>query len=422
MIEGHDILCFAPGPWDDIWRNRHHIMTRLARANRVLYVEPWAYLRPTLRRLRSGQIRLTGLQGPRLSQISTNLYVYRPPLWAPRADRFPLSVITQAVYMSFLQRVLKRLRFQGPILWLFLPDMEIFVGHFDEKLVIYHIVDEYVGYSGVSEAWRPVVQRMEQQLARRADLLFVTAPTLYESKRSLNEQVFLVPNAVDYETFTAVLEANLPPPADMATVRSPIAGYVGAINDKLDLALLARVARSCVDRPSPSERGWSVVLVGPVTITDEEGQRALDILRALPHVHLLGRKGVEEVPRYIAACDVCLLPYRVNEWTRNIDSLKLYEYLACGKPVVATDLPAAQRFSEVVRIAAGEAEFLANMNAALNEDHPALQTKRRRVAAQHTWEQRVNSLSAAIEGRLRERPLLQAGKRILEGEVQDNGS
>ncbi len=148
----------------------------------------------------------------------------------------------------------------------------------------------------------------------------------------------------------------------------------------------------------------------------------METLRTLPHVHLLGRKSVEEVPCYIAACDVCLLPYRVNEWTRNIDSLKLYEYLACGKPVVATDVPAARRFSEVVKIVTGEAQFITNMNEALDEDSPVLRAKRQRVAAQHTWEQRVAALSAAIEDRLRERHSLQAGEPVLtEGEGRDSG-
>jgi glycosyltransferase involved in cell wall biosynthesis len=397
MIKGHDILCFAPGPWDDIWRNRHQIMTRLARANRVLYIEPWAYLHPTLRRLRSGQMHLSDLQGPHLRQIRANLYVYRPPSWAPRADRFPLDVTTQGIYMASLQRVLTRLGFRRPILWLFQPDMEVFVGRFDEKLVIYHIVDEYAGYSGISEAWRPVTRRLEQQLARRADVIFVTSPTLLESKRTLNERVLLVPNAVDYEAFSGALAKDTAPPADLAGVSPPIAGYVGAINDKVDLSLLARVA-------SRGEN-WSWVLVGPVTVTDDEGQRALQTLRALPNVHLLGRKDVQEVPRYIAACDVGVLPYRVNEWTRNIDSLKIYEYLACGKAIVATDVPAARRFSEFVHIAQDETEFLQRLNAAREESSPEWQTRRRTIAAQNTWEQRVESLSTAIEERLREQSI-----------------
>jgi len=242
---------------------------------------------------------------------------------------------------------------------------------------------------------------MEQLLARRADLVFVTSPTLLERKRALNEQIFLIPNAVDYEAFAAIVEGEARPLTDMATIPSPVAGYIGAINDKLDLALLVQVAYRCTD--------WSLVLVGPITVTDEEGRRALDTLRALPRVHLLGRKRVEDVPHYIAACDVCLLPYRVNEWTRNIDSLKLYEYLACGKPVVATNVPAAQRFSDVVRIASSEMEFITAMNTVLNEDSPALRARRRYIAAQHTWDQRVASLSTAIEGQLKGKLLPKTG-------------
>jgi glycosyltransferase involved in cell wall biosynthesis len=392
MIEGHDILCFAPGPWDDIWRNRHQIMTRLARANRVLYIEPWPELRPTLRQWREGRLSWADLHGPRLRKVrdASRLYVYSPALWAPRATRFPLSVATDAIYMGFLRRVLKGLRFQSPILWLFLPEMEIFVGRFDEKLVIYHIVDEYAGYSGVSAAWRPVVQQMEQQLARRADLVFVTSPDLLERKRAFNERTFLVPNAVDYEAFAAAADRRprAALPADMADIRPPVAGYVGAINDKLDLALLAQVARKSVQ--------WSIVLVGPVTIQTAEARQALEALRILSHVHFLGPKSVADVPGYVAACDVCLLPYQINEWTKHIDSLKLYEYLACGKPVVATDLPLARRF-EVVRIVKNESEFVSGMNDALKEDGPALQARRRQIAAQNTWEQRVTALSAAIE-------------------------
>jgi glycosyltransferase involved in cell wall biosynthesis len=399
MIEGHDILCFAPGPWDDIWRNRHQIMTRLARANRVLYVEPWPELWPTLRRWRQGPLLRADLRGPRLRRVQENLYVYSPALWVPRAARFPLSWATDAIYMAFLRRVLKRLRFQRPILWLFLPEMEIFIGRFDEKLVIYHIVDEYAGYGGVSATWRPVLQKMEEQLARRADLVFVTSPDLLERKRALNQKVVLVPNAVDYQAFAALADQGPKAalPADMANIRPPVAGYVGAINDKLDLPLLLQVAGKAPH--------WSFVLVGPITIQTMQGRQVLDALRALPHMHFLGPKSVADVPGYVAACAVCLLPYQINEWTKHIDSLKLYEYLACGKPVVSTDIPAARRFAEVVRIVKDEGEFVSSMNSALDEDGPAVRARRRQLAAQNTWEQRVSVLSAAIEEGLLARAL-----------------
>jgi glycosyltransferase involved in cell wall biosynthesis len=322
-------------------------------------------------------------------------------------------VSTRAIQIGLLQRAMRQLQFRSPILWLFQPDMELYVGQFDESLVVYHIVDEYAGYTGISANWRLVVQQMERELAGRADLVVVTSPTLYDSKSGLNEHLVLVPNAVDYEAFAAVVTRQAAAPAEMAGIGSPLAGYVGAVNDKLDLAMLARVAEQCED--------WSFLLVGPVSITDEEGKRALQTLGALPNVHLLGRRPVQEVPLYIHACDVCLLPYRVNEWTRNIDSLKLYEYLACGKPIVATDVPTAQRFSSVVRIAKSDSELIASIQAAISEDSSTLQTTRRQIAAQHTWQHRVETLSVAIERRLQELRSVHAGNRMLEGEVQTSG-
>jgi len=402
MIAGHDILCFAPGPWDDIWRNRHQIMSRLARANRVLYIEPWPELRPTLRRWRSGELSWADMHSPRLRQVQEGLHVYSPALWAPKATRWPLSATTDAIYMAFLRRALKQLHFERPILWLFLPGMETFIGRFGEKLVIYHIVDEYAGYSGVSATWRPVLQQMEAELARQADLVLVTSPRLFERKKELNQRIALVPNAVDYEAFQVPPQSPLP--ADMADIPQPIAGYVGAINDKLDLALLERVASRCVQPRGLGGQGdltekhqWSFMLVGPITIRTAEGQRACEALRSLPHVHFLGQKSVVDVPRYVTGCTVCLLPYQINEWTKHIDSLKLYEYLACGKPVVATDVPAARCFSDVIRIAGNQDEFISSMNSALREDNPVLQAQRRQIAAQHTWDRRIEALSVAIE-------------------------
>jgi len=370
-------------------------MTRLARANRVLYIEPWPYLRPTLRKLRDGRIRLAELAGPCLEQVNPNLHVYRPARWAPRAGRSPLASVAEAIYMVLLRSAIRRLRFCEPILWLFLPDMAVFAGRFGEKLVIYHMVDEYTGYSGVSEAWRPVMRRMEAQLARVADLVFVSSPTLLESKRSLNEHMLWVANAVDFDTFAsaAVGRDGLPP--DLANLPSPIMGYVGAINEKVDLSLLVSLAATFP--------AWSLVLAGPVRVSDSGNRSALEVLQGMPNVHFLGQKDVTLVPKYISAFDVCLLPYRINEWTRHIDSLKLYEYLACGKPVVATNVPAAQRFSDVVSVAESSAAFVAAVRDGLRGDDAELQAKRRGVAAQNTWERRIDAISAMIEERLSER-------------------
>ncbi len=395
MIEGHDILCFAPGPWDDIWRNRHQLMSRLAQANQVLYIEPWPELRPTLRRLRHGQVGLGDLKPPRLRRISAGLSVFRPATWAPRATRVPVRAVTDAVFMASLRRAIHALDLQRPILWLFLPEMDIFVGRFGEKLVIYHIVDEYSGYTGISAGWRPTLQRAEERLASRADLVVVTSPELLQRKKGLNPNTVLVPNAVDYEAFAGACGSGQPAPRELADCPRPVAGYVGAINDKLDLPLLARTAAEA--------SRWTLVLVGPVIVQSPDGQQALDQLRSLPNVKFVDARPVEDVPRYVAACDVCLLPYRIIEWTKHIDSLKLYEYLACAKPVVATDVPAARRAGDVVEIAPPAETLTATMEHALSSDNPDVRARRRIIASQNTWGIRVEQLSAAIESTLRTR-------------------
>ncbi len=165
--------------------------------------------------------------------------------------------------------------------------------------------------------------------------MLVTSAALLESKGRFNECTFLVPNAVDYEGFQAALrtagaDALAGPLAELAAAPRPRIGYVGALNEKIDFDLLASVARR---RPE-----WHFVLVGGLDLTGNPHKA--DGLAALPNVHWTGRVGVEQVPHAIAAMDVCLLPYEQNPWTAAIDSLKLYEYFACGRPVVATDVPA----------------------------------------------------------------------------------
>jgi glycosyltransferase involved in cell wall biosynthesis len=213
---------------------------------------------------------------------------------------------------------------------------------------------------------------------------------LLEAKRHLNPHTVLVPNGADFAAFEKARHSAAPPPEDIAKLRRPIIGYSGHISLRLDLPLLAEITRR---RPE-----WSLVLVGSVW---EEGcQEELDALRALPNIHFLGQKTPEQVPHYIYAFDVGLIPYRQGEEARNINPIKLYEYLAAGRPVVTIDIPALDGFRHVVRIADSVATFVAQVEAALHEDDPDLKEERRRLAAENTWEQRVEKISALIQARL----------------------
>jgi len=176
----------------------------------------------------------------------------------------------------------------------------------------------------------------------------------------------------------------------LAGLPRPRAGYVGAINAKLDLTLFIELAQRLPR--------WTVVLVGPVECA--KGDSRLQTLRNMPNVHFLGKKPVEAVPHYIKGLDVCLLPYERNEWTRHISSLKLYEYLACGKPVVSSDVPAAREQGELVAIAQNVEQFVSLVEGALYDNSEDMVKRRRQVASQNTWRHRVERISALIEATL----------------------
>ncbi|NOZ72421.1 MAG: glycosyltransferase family 1 protein [Chloroflexi bacterium] len=363
-------------------------MSRLARQNKVLFVEPAGYFRDTLIALRSQGRGI--LQRAQLESPLPNLWVYRPPAFAPISGRAPLSNITFAWRRHQLRQTLQQLDMSDPILWVFQYHLGEMIGQLDERLTIYHAVDEYSAYTDVkTPEQRQRIQRLEAAVIRQVDLVFVTSPALHASKSKLHPHVVLTPNGVDYNLF-ANPQLNGQRPPDMAHLSLPIIGYIGAINEKLDLDLLIFSARRHPD--------WSFVLVGPVLISRQLQQ--LQTLQQLPNVHFFGQRPYQELPQYMRACDICTIPYQRNEWTRNISSLKLYEYLANGAPIVSTDIPAAREFADVVHIANDPLAFDTALSQALQEAGPAQRQKLQAVARQHTWEQRIEDISAAIEQHL----------------------
>lgn len=414
------IVCFAPDPWTGLWRNRHQIMTRLARRNTVVYVEPRMYLGEALRRVRSGKLGWRDLKAPRLTHERDNLYIYRDPPYAPYAGRLSGGPVTAAMRRRSLRRALRSLGGSDPILWLLRPFHADQIGLYGEKLVVYQVTDEYSGFPTVTD--KAGFRAAEEALLRRADAVIVTSQALLESKGPFNSCTSLVPNAVDYEGFQAALaqraradearpRASLASPdrtiARLRDVARPRIGYVGALNEKLSFNLLAAVAQQHPE--------WQFVLVGGLDLTGEPHKADELAEGVLPNVHWLGRAPVEQVPAAIDAMDVCLLPYERNPWTAAIDSLKLYEYFACGKPVVATDVPAVHApFAEgLVRIGADAASFGALIEDALQERPDDERVRlRKSAAAANTWDARVVQIEGILLDALARKATPKMGARV----------
>jgi glycosyltransferase involved in cell wall biosynthesis len=384
VLAGESILCFAPDPWSDIWRNRHQIMSRLAPDNTVLYVEPRPYLRDVLR----GGVAV-GDWGPQLSRAACGVHLFRPARYAPISARTPLKQMTATMRDGQVRAAMRRLGMTAPILWLFRPEMADVPGRYGEQMLIYHIVDEYTGYEGLGEARRQAIEQRECGLIARADLVLVTSRELLVTKGGINTNTHWVPNGVDWEAFLRAMASDDPEPAVLDGCAHPRLAYVGAINDKVDTELLLRVA--------DAYPACTLVLVGPETAQRAESRADLEALRRQKNVRIVGRVDVAEVPRFIKACDVGLLPYRQNAWTRHIHPLKLYEYLACGLPVVATDIPSLRDEQEHVRICDGAAAFVAALPLVWAENGLRERAARQQRARCNTWQQRVERISELVE-------------------------
>jgi glycosyltransferase involved in cell wall biosynthesis len=398
MIQGERILCFAPDPWSDIWRNRHRLLGVLARSNRILYVEPRLGIRQLGRKLRAGEVRPRHFFRRRVEEVRPNLFVYHDPLHLPRTALRGAGPLVERARDRLLRGALERLEMSRPILWIVRPDGHDLPGKFGEKLVLYQIVDDYSQYAGMSPRARARLEQEEQALASKADVVIVTSERLLELKRNLHPGVILVRNAVDAATLEEGAKPDGPVPRLVAAASRPVHGYVGGITDKLDLELLAEAASAM----EASGEG-TLVLVGPVNVSPGDGARLMERLRASPRVVFTGPRPAAEIPSFIRGFDVCWIPYRTGEQARAIDPLKLYEYLAFGKPTVSVEIPSILPLEGLVRVARSRAEFLAHARDAARENDPALAERRRAMALENSWEDRVERISTAIEESLRAR-------------------
>jgi len=365
-------------------------MWRLAQdGNRVLYVDALGVRTPGVRDWRRILNRL-GKWGKQLTrgtrQPATNLYVYSPLIF-PFLD-LPWAARINARWLELsIRRVLERLGFGDLIIWVYLPTPTVIalVSRLQRRLLVYDCVDNQIHNPLGTVAGLVTAERW---LLAHADLVFTTSKSLYDRIVAYNDNVHLVPAGVNLDRFPELSESSQRSPADLAGIPTPRICYFGQIDERLDRDILARVARSVPE--------GALVLLGPMRVD-------FNTLLQMRNVYWLGAKPHAELASYLAAMDVLIMPYQVNDYTRAIYPAKLHECLATGKPLVTTDLPELRPFRHVVRIAADADEFLRYVSEALAEDSPGLRVRRRRVAEANSWQSRyeiiVGKLVECLEGK-----------------------
>ncbi|HVB17760.1 MAG TPA: glycosyltransferase, partial [Stellaceae bacterium] len=243
--------------------------------------------------------------------------------------------------------------------------------------VVYDCLDLATGFTEAP----PSLAEAEAALLSRADLVVTASRPLAEHLMPQRSSV-IIRNAADFDFFAQGFTDR--PVGDRPGGERPVIGYFGAIADWFNIGWIEACATA---RPD-----WDFRLIGRTSGCDTS--RAA----ALPNVRFYGERPYRDLPTLLSQFDVALIPFKINELIRCTNPVKLYEYMAAGKPVVAAPMPEVIEATDLVYIADDLRSFSARIAEALAEDTPVLRARRREWASQHTWPSRVQLLAEAIEG------------------------
>ena len=355
----YDLICLSHLRWNFVFQRPHHLLTRCAAERRVFFVEEPVWCEDTT---------------PRLDlQRSNDITVIAPHL--------PHGSDETVVMRRLIDEMIAAQQIERYVLWYYTPMALGFTSHLQPAAVVYDCMDELSCF-----AHAPVeLRQFEQELLRRADVVFTGGQSLYEAKRHLHRNIHPFPSSVDVEHFAQarVVDAD---PEDQRDIPRPRLGFFGVIDERMDLELLAGIAEA--------RAHWQIVILGPLAKIDPA---------ALPrrrNIHCLGPKTYAQLPQYIAGWDIALLPFARNDATRYISPTKTPEYLAAGKPVVSTSIRDVIRpyaHQGLVRIADSVEGFVDACEAAMTEDAVARQRDADVLLRQTSWDGTWTRMQRLVE-------------------------
>lgn len=388
-----DIIIIGQQAWDtDIGSNCKNIALELSKNNRVLYVNS-PLDRITLYKKKAEpkvQQRIAVIRGKQsgLVEIQENLWNFYPDClvesinWIKNEHVF--NYLNWRNNLKFSQAIFKGIKELNFKDYLLFNDNEIFKGFYLNTLLkpylsIYYSRD----YMLAVDYWKRHGERLEPLLIAGNDICMANSVYLADYCRTYNENSYDIGQGCDLEIFKENLVAEKP--EELKAIKTPIIGYVGALQSiRLDIELLVYIAKHRKD--------WTIVLVGP-----EDDQFKASELHQLSNVVFTGIKPMESLPLYMQYFDVCINPQLVNQVTIGNYPRKVDEYLAMGKPTVATETRAMEIFKDHVYLAQSKEDYIQLIEKALQEDTVAQQEERKSFAASHSWENCVLKMYEAIQ-------------------------
>jgi UDP-galactopyranose mutase len=349
-----DLLCLSHLRWDFVFQRPQHLMCRCAKERRVFFIEEPTFHNDTL-----AQLDL------RMRESGVCVVVPRLPKGLSEDE-------INSTLKLLMDELIASCRIRDYVLWYYTPMALPFTKHLTPQAVVYDCMDELSAFKGAPSCMR----EREAELLSTADVVFTGGRSLYEAKRKQHRNIHMLASSIDAPHF-ARARALLEEPEDQIGIPHPKLGYCGVIDERMDIALLDRVAEA---RPD-----WHLVMIGPVVKIDPSE------LPRRPNIHYLGGKDYHQLPAYLSGWDVALLPFAINESTKFISPTKTPEYLAAGKPVVSTPIRDVVRpYGEkgLVRIAETHTDFIKAVEDCLKEEScsPDWLARVDEMLAENSWD------------------------------------
>ncbi len=382
-LTGSSLVCFSNVEWGS-WRQRHHhLMERFARHHQVLFVETPGMRAPNLLSTRDlcrvgrrvGRA-VRALSQPRGQAATDNLRIYSP-LVLPYHQSGPVRRLNTRLLLRDLRRLLAARDMVNPILWVYLPSDLILqvTRRLPHRLLVYDCADAITEFRDAPAD----LAASEGRLLDAADLVFASSRPLVQRCSGRRAPVHHVPNAGDVEWFARESRRSAEP-AEMASLPRPRVGYVGAMREWFHWELL----EAALERFPAA----SFVLIGDSEVPPR--------MRSRPNLHVLGPRPYAELPGYLGALDVAMVPFRDTPLVRSTHPVKVYEYLAAGLPVVSTPMEEIRHLAELDMAPAHE-PFLQALQFRLSQPRQAAAVERRqRSVAGESWEHRFAFMTSAL--------------------------
>lgn len=340
----YDMVVFCHLRWDFVYQRPQHLITRLSKVFNILVVEE--------------PITPSGESTYDLTKISPNLTILRPK-------------VESIIDISDVLSQLKLKKFSHA--WFYSAAFVDLLPFLKVDTIIYDCMDELSQFKGAS----PKLKSQEKLLIEEADVIFTGGKSLYEEKAKLSSNVHCFPSSVDVEHFGRATHSTAMP-EDLMNITKPIIGYIGVIDERIDYELLQMTAQLSSD--------FAFVMIGPVVKVNES-----DLPRE-ENIHYLGMKGYKDLPEYLNAFTIAMMPFALNEATQYISPTKTLEYMAAGKPIISTAIKDVVRdYNNVVSIVSSANEFVDAIKNITNSAKNNL-IEYKRILDQTSWDNTANSM------------------------------